>query len=49
MKSFLILAVANLVLFYCFWGNWSILFIISAAFYYAYKRFIIDYADKLLK
>jgi hypothetical protein len=49
MKGLLILGVIQAVLFYLFWGNWNVLAIMSFAFYYAYKKFAMDYADKLLK
>jgi hypothetical protein len=49
MRGVLILLVLNAVLFYSFWGKWDILFLMSGAFYYTYKRFLIDYADRLLK
>jgi hypothetical protein len=49
MKSLIVLILLNAVLFYSFWGHWDILFILSVALYYAYKKFLIDYADRMLK
>lgn len=49
MKGILFLGVIQAVLFYLFWGNWYVLAIISFGFFYAYKKFAMDYADKLLK
>lgn len=49
MKGLLFVAVVNMVLFYIFWGKWDILALICGAFFFAYKRYLVDYADRLLK
>lgn len=49
MKSLIFLIVANGVLIYFLWGAWDILFIVSVAFFYSYKKYLTEYADRMLK
>lgn len=49
MRAFIVLVIINAALFYALWGQWDILFILSVAFFYAYKRFLTDFADRMLK
>ena len=49
MKGLLFIIAINAGLFYIFWGKWAILAIICGAFFFAYKRYLVDYTDRLLK
>lgn len=49
MKNLIVLALVNGILAYGLWGEWQMLFMLSGAFFYAYKRFLIEYADRMLK
>jgi hypothetical protein len=49
MRSVIILAIINMAMIYAFWGNWPVMIMMCFASFYAYKKFLIDYSDRMLK